>query len=775
MREKELRLALICYGGISLAVYMHGITREIWKLLKASRAVEANEPAPEGDSERVYYDLLKSLRPGVNLKVSVDIIAGASAGGINGILLGEAISSGASLDPLVDLWLDKADVDELLDPDAVPKSAFTKFYAAPLLRLLAKDRSIDLTKEVVEAGARRELREKLSRFVRSRWFKPPFSGARFSGFILDAFEAMHAGPHTPPLLPEGSPLDLFVTVTDFYGHDQVLTLHSPPVVREIEHRKVIAFRDRGRNVVRSLASSQSLASAARATASFPGAFPPFQAAEMDELLERRNQNWPDRGAFLANVFPERAGEEDLDLVPLLDGSILNNAPFRPALAALKNRTAYREVDRRFVYIDPKPGIRSIGVSRGQTEGPPGFFTTIIQSLSDIPREQPIRDDLEALDRRSQRVRKLRSVLDGIADDTDAAINSALGSRTMNAKPSAARLETLRAQATAAAVEKAGLAYSPYAHLKLAEVTAFLERIMVQLARPDSAAGEADVRARIREWRRDEGIEDITRTVRAKDAARDRFVRFLRAFDLSYRIRRLRYVVRKLNELTAEDEAREVMASAERARGALFEMLGPFLDRETVEFAEDTVADWNGLLANEPAEAIARYRAELDLAKLDTEIDRRISVLIRAPATMPVVRRAILRAYLGFPLYDMATFPLLQGEGLDEYGEVRIDRISPEDAHFLRSGGTEATLKGIRFNSFGAFFSRAYRENDYLWGRLHGAERMIEIVLSALSASEQPAGHEVTETKRACLSAILDTEADHLGKVSDLIEQLRGEL
>ena len=114
MREKELRLALICYGGISLAVYMHGITREIWKLLKASRAVEANEPAPEGDSERVYYDLLKSLRPGVNLKVSVDIIAGASAGGINGILLGEAISSGASLDPLVDLWLDKADVDELV-------------------------------------------------------------------------------------------------------------------------------------------------------------------------------------------------------------------------------------------------------------------------------------------------------------------------------------------------------------------------------------------------------------------------------------------------------------------------------------------------------------------------------------------------------------------------------------------------------------------------------------------------------------------------------------
>ena len=38
MREKELRLALVCYGGISLAVYMHGITKEIWRLVRASRA-----------------------------------------------------------------------------------------------------------------------------------------------------------------------------------------------------------------------------------------------------------------------------------------------------------------------------------------------------------------------------------------------------------------------------------------------------------------------------------------------------------------------------------------------------------------------------------------------------------------------------------------------------------------------------------------------------------------------------------------------------------------
>ena len=37
MRQKELRIALVCYGGISLAVYMHGVTKELWHLARASR------------------------------------------------------------------------------------------------------------------------------------------------------------------------------------------------------------------------------------------------------------------------------------------------------------------------------------------------------------------------------------------------------------------------------------------------------------------------------------------------------------------------------------------------------------------------------------------------------------------------------------------------------------------------------------------------------------------------------------------------------------------
>src|SRR5438270_11836170 len=103
MREKELRIALVCFGGVSLAIYMHGVGKEILKLVRASSALHAiTDPAareearfldradrddPEYDTESVYFDLLREIGRIIRLRVVVDIIAGASAGGINGTML----------------------------------------------------------------------------------------------------------------------------------------------------------------------------------------------------------------------------------------------------------------------------------------------------------------------------------------------------------------------------------------------------------------------------------------------------------------------------------------------------------------------------------------------------------------------------------------------------------------------------------------------------------------------------------------------------------------
>ncbi|MFL6861738.1 MAG: DUF3376 domain-containing protein, partial [Allosphingosinicella sp.] len=195
MREKELRLALICYGGISLAVYMHGITKEVWRLACASRAFHAPGAPTSGGSEAVYRRLLQALADecGLELRVLVDILTGASAGGINAIFLADAIATGRSLEPLTDLWLEVADVDRLIDPKVSAVSRFAKAAAAMPLAW-AMSRRGDNVEQTVEAGHRDEVRTKLANFVRARWFAPPFSGSGFTSLLLGAFDAMASGP-----------------------------------------------------------------------------------------------------------------------------------------------------------------------------------------------------------------------------------------------------------------------------------------------------------------------------------------------------------------------------------------------------------------------------------------------------------------------------------------------------------------------------------------------------------------------------------------------------
>jgi len=134
---------------------------------------------------------------------------------------------------------------------------------------------------------------------------------------------------------------------------------------------------------------------------------------------------------------------------------------------------------------------------------------------------------------------------------------------------------------------------------------------------------------------------------------------------------------------------------------------------------------------------------------------------------------MLFAYLGFPFYDVATLPLLRHEGFTEYDPIKVDRISPDDAPSIRDGGARATLRGIEFYNFGAFFSRAYRENDYLWGRLHGAERMIDLVCSTVdSGVDSRVCHGF---KRRAFEAILQEETEAGRCDAGLIESLKSEI
>src|SRR5690606_41973046 len=99
MRQKELRIALICYGGVSLAVYMHGVTKEVWKLARASRAFGTGDERPSG-VERAYHDPPRKIAEdeSLRLRLLTDIVTGASAGRINAVFVAHAPPSGPHLD-----------------------------------------------------------------------------------------------------------------------------------------------------------------------------------------------------------------------------------------------------------------------------------------------------------------------------------------------------------------------------------------------------------------------------------------------------------------------------------------------------------------------------------------------------------------------------------------------------------------------------------------------------------------------------------------------------
>ncbi len=105
---REMQLGLVVYGGVSLAIYTHGVCQEFYHAVRG----------------RGIYKLVKAL---TDADLVVDLISGSSAGGINGILLGYAIANSNERE-LVDfsafakIWRNSGDLLKLLQEPQLFKS-----------------------------------------------------------------------------------------------------------------------------------------------------------------------------------------------------------------------------------------------------------------------------------------------------------------------------------------------------------------------------------------------------------------------------------------------------------------------------------------------------------------------------------------------------------------------------------------------------------------------------------------------------------------------------
>src|SRR5512146_3084455 len=119
--EKEIRFAVVMYGGVSLAIYINGVAQELYKMVRAT-ARKRNEDGSLGDyfiekpesTEAVYRALGEPLRT----RFVVDILSGTSAGGINAIFLAKALANDQPMAQLEKMWVEQGDIELLINDKA---------------------------------------------------------------------------------------------------------------------------------------------------------------------------------------------------------------------------------------------------------------------------------------------------------------------------------------------------------------------------------------------------------------------------------------------------------------------------------------------------------------------------------------------------------------------------------------------------------------------------------------------------------------------------------
>jgi hypothetical protein len=170
--------------------------------------------------------------------------------------------------------------------------------------------------------------------------------------------------------------------------------------------------------------------------------------------------------------------------------------------------------------------------------------------------------------------------------------------------------------------------------------------------------------------------------------------------------------------------------------------------------------------------VKRLGFECDMARRNDDADAVLSSsLVRN--LEPGCRSAILTGYLGYFYWDIILRPAVNALHIEAgpIEEILIDRISPDDVVSLTSPDARRMLLGGTFAGFGGFLSRATRENDYLWGRLHAIDRLFDILASTLPASVRE-GIDFHALKKAAFERVIEEEAGRLKLIPDLMARLR---
>ena len=113
-RLRETRLGIVMYDGESLVVYKNGVAQELFLAVRDEVSV-----ANRGSAKPTSYSLREAL---ADTEIFVDIVSGASADGINGMLLANPLANG--------IWRFEASSYKT-SPEGLPPSLIQHEASAP--------------------------------------------------------------------------------------------------------------------------------------------------------------------------------------------------------------------------------------------------------------------------------------------------------------------------------------------------------------------------------------------------------------------------------------------------------------------------------------------------------------------------------------------------------------------------------------------------------------------------------------------------------------------
>ena len=741
----QLRLALVLNGGVSLAIYMYGVTKELHNLARASAARDTGAGRPSGVAG-VYYDFLETAsEDSAPISVVIDLIAGTSAGGINGVVLAKALATDLSIDPLKSVWFDEGDIGKLILPDTSSQPATGWWKRA--WGVVSKE-----LEPIIAAG------NGLLDVVTDH---APLHGSNMARWIFAALSAMDAEPLTPQLalLPEGETLELLVTTTDMQGYRRDIfdpdTGFLPP---DTTFRQVFSFTRRADETSSPVAGlrlaagpdvNARLAFAARSTSSFPGAFPPVGITSFAEELKGPAGLDSDAftASFVASGFPAyRAAGADPTSHEFIDGGVLDNTPFDVVIKSIAGKESVTQVTRHIVYVQPvppdDPATAAARAKHPQSTPRTGILGTLHHALLSIPRQTSMLADLLRLQNLNVSIKtvgKLLSLLDANA-----------------------------ATEAPGKTEASAAANLVYANLREAD-----ERRDV-------------VRAVCRRLHFP-GDSNPVVTIDEKLAANS-----FSSSNFAFERRRRQVALQAVNQLlrTANEVGvRQQLAQVKKLLYASLDALQASLDAALVSVPEvspngSSAADAEALASwvdpeKLPAElwpAIATQACNAcqniePLRALLDEISKVFGPETALSASAKEVRDTIVARLDRFLSYDVETLPVTSLAGLPQLSPIRTTRFSPADVETL---DPEHKLKGLRLGHFGGFFDRRWRKEDYLWGRLTAAEQVVRLLASLNQRDEsgEPASPAIQSAIRAALREVFAEEPDLAGVKGADIDRAR---